>query len=187
MAGNFTSRFTPVECSMKASSAIVAEDQVVGMTTGELVLIRKLKGNMFQTVLRAELDADPEGGAAITVSTGADRIVFVFCLMFLAAFVALDLLWTLAYFRVFQSFQFSDEDRHNYLFVLMPFICTALGVGLYQLGRYASRDEGPFLTRLFVDATDAKPRGRAMKMNAPAPPKPKKPKESEGGPTIETA
>ena len=172
---------------MKAQSAIVAEDQVVGMATGELVLIRKLQGNMFHTVLRAELDSDPEGGAAITLSTGADRIVFVFCLVFLAAFVALDLLWSLAYFRVFQSFQFSDEDRHNYLFILMPFICTALGVGLYQLGRYASRDEGPFLLRLFVDATDAKSKGKAVKIAPPAPPKPKAPKDDPEDPQIETA
>ena len=171
---------------MKAQSAIVTEDQVVGMVTDELVLIRKEKGNMFQSVLRASLVPDSEG-TAITLSTGPDRIVLVFCLVFLAAFVALDLLWLLAYFRVFQSFQFGDEDRKNYLFILMPFICTALGVGLYQLGRYASRDEGPFLTRLFVDATDAKSKGKPVRMDAPPPPKPKARKESPDEPTIETA
>jgi len=185
MAGQFISRFTPVECSMKAQSAIVAEDQVVGMVTPELVLIRKEKGNMFQSVLRAKLAQDAEG-TAITLSTGADRIVLVFCLVFLAAFVALDVLWLLAYFRVFQSFQFSDDDRRNYLFILMPFICTALGVGLYQLGRHASRDEGPFLTRLFVDATDAKSRGKAVKMSAAPAPKPRGGKKSEDDSPIET-
>ena len=171
---------------MKAQAAIVTEDQVVGMVTPELVLIRKLKGNMFQSVLRAHLVQDPDG-TAITVSTGADRIVLAFCLMFLAAFIALDLLWLLAYFRVFQSFQFSDDDKKNYLFILMPFICTALGVGLYQLGRYASREEGPFLIRLFVDATDAKSKGKPVKMAAPTPPKPKAPKEDPENPSIETA
>ncbi len=166
--GYFVSRFTPVECSMKAQSAIVAEDQVVGMVTNSLVLIRKLKGNMFQTVLRARLEPDPDG-TSITVTTGMDRIVLVFCLIFLAAFVALCLLWTLAYARVFQSFQFSDEDRRNYLFILMPFICTLLGVGLAQAGRYVARDEGPFLTRLFVEATEAKPRSRAVPKAVPKP------------------
>ena len=184
--GQFTSRYTPVECSMKAQSAIVTEDQVVGMVTDELVLIRKLKGNMFQSVLRAKLVPDPDG-TAITLSTGADRIVLAFCLVFLAAFVALDLLWLLAYFRVFQSFQFSDDDKKNYLFILMPFICTALGVGLYQLGRHASRDEGPFLTRLFVDATDAKSKGKPVKIAAAPPPKPRAPKDDPDNPTIETA
>jgi len=169
---------------MKAQSAIVTEDEVVGMVTPELVLIRKLKGNMFQSVLRARLAQDSEG-TSILLTTGPDRIVLVFCLMFLAAFILLDLLWMLAYFRVFQSFQFSDDDRHNYLFVLMPFICTALGVGLYQLGRYSSRDEGPFLTRLFVDATDAKSRGKAVKIAAAAAPKPMA-KKSEDGDSIET-
>jgi hypothetical protein len=164
-AGQFFTRFTPVECALKAQAAIVAEDQVVGIAKSNLVLIRKLKGNMFQTVLRARLTQDPEG-TAITLTTGMDRIVLVFSMMFLGAFVALCLLWSLAYIRVFQSFQFSDEDRRNYLFVLMPFICTLLGVGLGQLGRYASRDEAPFLTRLFVDATEAKSR-KALAKAAP--------------------
>jgi hypothetical protein len=95
-----------------------------------------------------------------------DRIVLVFLLIFLAAFASLCLLWTLAYFRVFQSFQFSDEDKKNYLFILMPFICTGLGFALVQAGRYAARDEAPFLTRLFVEATDAKPKKGAPKPKA---------------------
>ena len=169
---------------MKAQSAIVAEDSVVGMVTPELVLIRKEQGNMFHTVLRARLSQEADG-TSIVLTTGADRIVMVFCYVFLAAFILLDVLWTVAYLRLFQSFQFSSDDRHNYLFILMPFICTALGVGLFQLGRYASRDEGPFLTRLFVDATDAKSKGKAVKMDAPAPPKPKAAKDE--GPSIETA
>ena len=185
MAGNFTSRFTPVEVSMKAQSAIVAEDQVVGMVTPELVLIRKEQSNMFHTVLRAELTPDPDG-TDIALSTGADRIVMVFCYVVLAAFIALDLLWIVAYSRLLQSFQFSDDDKRNYLFILMPFICTALGVGLFQLGRYASRDEGPFLTRLFVDATDAKSKGKAVKMAPPAAPRPK-PEKKSAEDSIETA
>ena len=184
--GQFISRFTPVECSIKAQAAIVAEEQVVGMVSDELVLIRKEKGNMFQSVLRAKLVPDPDG-TDITLSTGVDRIVLVFCLMFLAAFVLLDLLWLIAYSRVLQSFQFSDEDKRNYLFILMPFVCTALGVGLYQLGRHASRDEGPFLTRLFVDATDAKSKGKPVKMDAPAPPKPMAKKEDPDNPSIDLA
>jgi hypothetical protein len=140
---------------------------------------------MFQSVLRARMTQDPEG-TSILLTTGADRIVFVFCLMFLAAFIALDVLWLLAYFRVFQSFQFGDEDRRNYLFILMPFVCTALGIGLYQLGRYSSRADGPFLTRLFVDATDAKPKGKPVKMAAAPAPKPRAPKNSEDDPPIET-
>ena len=38
MASNFLSRLTPVECSMKAQAAIVAESEVVGVATDELVL-----------------------------------------------------------------------------------------------------------------------------------------------------
>src|SRR4051812_39505016 len=181
MAGQFVSRLTPVECSMKAQSAIVAEEQVVGVADSSLVLIRKLKGNMFQSVLRAKLEPDPDGGTAIELTTGMDRIVLVFCLLFLGAFVSLCVLWIIAYVRVIQSFQFSDDDRHNYLFVLMPFICTVLGVGLAQLGRYGSREEAPFLTRLFVDATDAK-KAKPVVKAAPkveAKPEPRAEAESE--------
>jgi|KBSMisStandDraft_5_1062788.scaffolds.fasta_scaffold61041_2 hypothetical protein len=170
--GYFTSRLSPVECSMKAQAAIVSEDQVVGMTTGSLVLIRKLKGNMFQSVLRARLDPDPEGGTAITLTTGVDRIVLVFLLFFLAAFLLICLAWIVAYLRVLQSFQFSDEDRKNYLFLLLPFVCVGLGFGLYYAGRFASKDEGPFLTRLFVEATDAKTKRAALKVAAKPAPKP---------------
>src|SRR3954468_12116174 len=166
--GNFTSRLSPVECSMKAQSAIVSEAEVVGMTTGSLVLIRKLKGNMFQSVLRAKLDPDPEGGTAITLTTGVDRIVLVFLLFFLVAFMLICGAWVIAYLRVLQSFQFSDEDRKNYLFLLLPFVCVGLGFALYYAGRFASKDEGPFLTRLFVDSTDAK-RKKAAPKEAPKP------------------
>ena len=177
-SGYFTSRYTPVECSMKAQSAIVAEEQVVGMATDSLVLIRKTKGNMFQTVLRARLERDTDG-TAITLSAGMDRIVMVFLLMFLGAFLLLCLTWTLAYFRVFQSFQFSDEDKKNYLFILMPFVCTALGVALVMAGRYVSKPEGPFLTRLFCDATDAKSRKAAPKAAPKSEPKPAPKVEAE--------
>lgn len=166
--GYFTSRFTPVECSMKAQAAIVSEDQVVGMATGSLVLIRKLKGNMFQTVLRAKLDPDPEGGSLITLTAGMDRIVLSFMLIFLAAFLFICGAWIVAYTRVLQSFQFSDEDRRNYLFLLLPFVCVGLGFALTYAGRFASKDEAPFLTRLFVEATEAKTKKVAPKA-APKP------------------
>src|SRR3954470_8186204 len=113
MAGQFVSRLTPVECSMKAQSAIVAEEQVVGVAEPSLVLIRKVKGNMFQTVLRAKLEPAPDGGGtAIALTTGMDAVVPVFFLLFLGAFLTLCVLWIVAYVRVIQSFQFSDEDRH---------------------------------------------------------------------------
>ena len=156
-ASGFFTRFTPVECSLKAQSAIVAEAQVVGVATDELVLVRNLKGNMFQTVLRAKLEA-AEDGTAIELSAGMDRIVFVFCCVFLAAFIGLTVMYLLAYLRVFQSFQFSDQDRKDWLFLSMPVMSMILGVGLVQLARYASRTEGPFLTRLILEATEAKPK-----------------------------
>jgi hypothetical protein len=86
--------------------------------------------------------------------------VFVFGCIFLAAFVAISIAFLLAYLRVFQSFQFSDEDRRNWLFLSLPLICAVLGVALAQLGRYQSRDEAPYLTRLLVEALDAKATGK---------------------------
>src|SRR5438067_4063785 len=109
-SGQFTSRFTPVECAMKAQSAIVSEADVVGVTSDTLVLIRKLQGNMFQTVLRARLTKQ-EDGTGIELSAGMDRIMFVFMCVFLAAFIAIAVVFLLAWLRVFQSFQFSDQDR----------------------------------------------------------------------------
>jgi hypothetical protein len=159
-AGHFFTRFTPVECALKAQAAIVAEDQVVGIATDSLVLIRKTKGNMFQTVLRAKLTKETDG-TGIVLTTGMDRIVFAFGCIFLAAFVVLAVLFAAAWLRIFQSFQFSDEDRRNWLFLSLPIISIGLGVGLAQLGRHLSRDEGPFLLRLFIDATEAKSKARA--------------------------
>jgi hypothetical protein len=151
----FFTRLSPVECALKARAAIVKEDQVVGVATDTLVLLRKLKGNMFQTVLRARLA--PEGdGTAITLTAGMDRIVFVFMCIFLAAFLIITVLFALAWLRVFESFQFSDADRRNWLFLSLPVVSIALGFGLVQLGRYVSREDGPFLTRLFLEATEAK-------------------------------
>jgi hypothetical protein len=161
----FFTRLSPVECAMKAEAAIVAEPDVVGMASDTLVLVRKLKGNMFQTVARAKLTKESEG-TGIDLTTGMDRIVFVFGCIFLGAFLALSLMYLVAYLRVFQSFQFSDEDRKDWLFLSMPVLSMAVGVALAQLGRYAARDEAPFLRRLLVDALDAKPKGK------PAPPKP---------------
>src|SRR3954462_456042 len=143
----YTTRFTPVECAMKAQSAIVAEAQVVGVADADLVLVRKTQGNMFHTVVRAELTSASDG-TSIDLTAGMDRIVFVFCCILLAAFLAVNLIYIVAFLRIFQSFQFSDADRRDWLFVSMPLICVVLGVALVQLGRYASRHEGPFLTRL---------------------------------------
>jgi hypothetical protein len=91
-----------------------------------------------------------------------DRVVFVFGCIFLSAFLALALAFLLAYLRVFQSFQFSDEDRKNWLFLSLPLICAVLGVALAQLGRYQARDEAPFLTRLVVDALSATAVGKQV-------------------------
>jgi hypothetical protein len=151
----YSTRLTPVECAMRAQSAIVAEPEVVGIATDELVLVRKTKGNMFHTVVRAGLKAEPEG-TTIDLTAGMDRIVLVFACILLAAFVVVNIIYLVAFLRIFQSFQFSDQDRKDVLFVSMPLICVVLGVALVQLGRYASRTEGPFLTRLLVEAMDAK-------------------------------
>jgi len=150
---------------MKAEAAIVAEADVVGMATDSLVLVRKLKGNMFQTVARAKLTKESDG-TGIALTAGMDRVVFVFGCVFLGAFLALSIMYLVAYLRIIQSFQFSDADRKDWLFLSMPVLSMVIGVALAQLGRYAARDEGPFLRRLLVDALDAKPKGK------PAPPKP---------------
>jgi hypothetical protein len=152
----------PVECTLKAQAAIVAESAVVGMTTDSLVLVRKLKCNTFHTVVRAKLKPAPEG-TSIVLTAGMDRVVFVFGCIFLGAFLALSIAFLLAYLRVFQSFQFSDEDRKDWLFLSLPLISAVLGVVLAQLGRYQSRDEAPFLTRLVVDALDAKATGKQVR------------------------
>jgi len=89
-----------------------------------------------------------------------DRVTFVFGCIFLGAFLAISVAFLLAYLRVFQSFQFSDEDRRDWLFLTLPMISAVLGVALAQLGRYQSRDEAPFLTRLVVDALGAKATGK---------------------------
>jgi len=157
MASNsgYFSRLTPVECAMKAQAAIVAESEVVGVATDELVLVRKIKGNTFQTVLRAKLLNHPEG-TSIRLTAGMDRIVFVFACIFMAAFALISVAFLLAFLRVFTSFQFSDQDRKDWLFLSTPLLSLIVGVGLVQLGRYMSRHDAPFLTRLFIDATEAK-------------------------------
>ena len=63
--------------------------------------------------------------------------------------------------------QMPDEDRKDWLFLSMPVISAVLGVGLVQLGRYASRTEGPFLTRLIVEATEAKPKKAGPRLSPP--------------------
>jgi hypothetical protein len=157
----YITRLNPVECTLKAQAAIVAEPSVVGMTTDSLVLVRKLKTNTFHTVARVKLKPAPDG-TSITLTAGMDRVVFVFGCIFLGAFLAISVAFLLAYLRVFQSFQFSDEDRRNWLFLSLPLICAAVGLALAQLGRYQARDEAPFLTRMLVDALDAKATGRQV-------------------------
>src|SRR5580765_5587016 len=157
----YITRLNPVECTLKAQAAIVAEPSVVGMTTDSLVLVRKLKTNTFHTVARVKLKPAPDG-TSITLTPGMDRVVFVFGCIFLGAFLAISVAFLLAYLRVFQSFQFSDEDRRNWLFLSLPLICAAVGLALAQLGRNQARDEAPFLTRLVVDALGAKSTGKQV-------------------------
>jgi hypothetical protein len=169
----YITRLNPVECVLKAQAAIVAEPSVVGMTTDSLVLVRKLKTNTFHTVVRVKLKPEAEG-TGLALTAGMDRVVFVFGCIFLSAFLAISVAFLLAYLRVFQSFQFSDEDRRNWLFLTLPLICAVLGVALAQLGRYQSRDEAPFLTGLIMEALDAKSTGRQagpveVKARAPRP------------------
>jgi hypothetical protein len=155
----YVTRLNPVECTLKAQAAIVAEPSVVGMATDSLVLVRKLRCNTFHTVVRAKLKPTADG-TGVTLTAGMDRVVFVFACIFLGAFLAISVAFLLAYLRVFQSFQFSDEDRKDWLFLSLPLISAVLGVALAQLGRYQSRDEAPFLTRLVVDALGAKATGK---------------------------
>jgi hypothetical protein len=155
----YVTRFNSVECTLKAEAAIVAEPLVVGMATESVVLVRKLRCNTFHTVVRARLKPSTDG-TSITLTAGMDRVVFVFGCIFLGAFLAITVAFLLAYLRVFQSFQFSDEDRKDWLFLTLPLISAVLGVALAQLGRYQSRDEAPFLTRLVVDALGAKATGK---------------------------
>src|SRR5499427_2056104 len=157
----YVTRFNPVECTLKAEAAIVAEPSVVGMATESVVLVRKLRCNTFHTVLRAKLKPAADG-TSITLTAGMDRVTFVFGCIFLGAFLAISVAFLLAYLRVFQSFQFSDEDRKDWLFLTLPLISAILGVALVQLGRYQSRDEAPFLTGLIVDAVDAKSTARKV-------------------------
>ena len=148
-----------MECALKAQAAIVADAQVVGMATDGLVLVRMLKGNMFQTIARAKLKPETEG-TSIVLTAGMDRIVLVFACIVLAAFLCLNVIYLVAFLRVFQSFQFSDQDRKDWLFMSTPLISLLIGVALAQLGRYLARDEAPILIRLLVDAMEAKPKGR---------------------------
>ena len=157
-SGYFT-RFNSVECELKAQAAIVAEPAVVGYVSDSLVLVRKLKCNTFHTVVRAKLKPATDG-TSIQLTAGMDRVVFVFGCIFLGAFLAISVAFLLAYLRVFESFQFSDEDRKDWLFLTLPLISAVLGVALAQLGRYQSRDEAPFLTRLVVDALGANSTGK---------------------------
>ena len=161
----YVTRFNPVECTLKAEAAIVGEPAVVGYVADSLVLIRKLKCNTFHTVVRARLKPAADG-TTIQLTAGMDRVVFVFGCIFLGAFLAISVAFLLAYLRVFQSFQFSDEDRKDWLFLTLPLISAVLGMALAQLGRYQSRDEAPFLTRLVVDALGAKSTGREAALKA---------------------
>jgi len=160
----YVTRLNPVECELKAQAAIVAEPSVVGMVDESLVLVRKLKCNTFHTVVRAKLKPASDG-TSIQLTAGMDRVVFVFGCIFLGAFLALSVAFLLAYLRVFESFQFSDQDRKDWLFLSLPMISAVLGVVLAQLGRYQSRNEAPFLTRLVVDALAAKASAETARSN----------------------
>ena len=50
-----------------------------------------------------------------------------------------------------------------------PIVSIAIGFALVKLGRYQSRDEAPFLTRLFVEATEAKSKAKAVAAKSAAP------------------
>jgi sterol desaturase/sphingolipid hydroxylase (fatty acid hydroxylase superfamily) len=148
-------RLTPAECAIKAQSAIVTEAEVVGVSSDTLVLMRKLKGNTFQTVLRAKLTPLPDG-TSVLLTAGMDRVVFVFACIFMGAFAAIAVAFLVAFLGVFQSFQFSAQDRKDWLFLSTPLLALVAGVGLIRLGRYVSRHEGPFLKRLLHDALELK-------------------------------
>ena len=157
-SGRFT-RLTPAECAIKAQSAIVAEAEVVGVASDELVLMRKIKGNTFQTVLRAKLRPATEGatdGTSVLLTAGMDRVVLVFACIFMGAFAAIAVAFLVAFFGVFQSFQFSAQDRRDWLFLSTPLLALIAGVGLVRLGRYVSRHDAPFLRRLLEDALELK-------------------------------
>jgi hypothetical protein len=148
-------RLTPAECAIKAQSAIVAEEEVVGVATDELVLVRKIKGNTFQTVLRAKLRPEADG-TTVRLTTGMDRVVLVFSCIFMGAFAVIAVAFLVAFLGVFQSFQFSQQDRRDWLFLSTPLLALIAGIGLIRLGRYVSRHEAPFLSRLLHDALDLK-------------------------------
>jgi hypothetical protein len=160
MADKYFTRITPMQCALKAQAAIVAEPLVVGYATISKVLLKKAKGsNTFQTVVQAKMKPEAEG-TTIMLTAGMDPIVFVFGCIFLGAFILIEVLFVIAALRVFQSFQFSAEDRRNWLFLFSPLIAAAAGVGLARLGRYMAREDDAFLTSLFVDAVDARARSK---------------------------
>ena len=148
-------RLTPAECAIKAQSVIVAEEEVVGVATDELVLMRKIKGNTFQTVLRAKLKQESDG-TTVRLTTGMDRVVLVFSCIFMGAFAAIAVAFLVAFLGVFQSFQFSQQDRKDWLFLSTPVLALIAGIGLIRLGRYVSRHDAPFLSRLLHDALELK-------------------------------
>jgi hypothetical protein len=148
-------RLTPAECAIKAQSAIVAEEEVVGVASDTLVLMRKIKGNTFQTVLRAKLKPEADG-TTVRLTAGMDRVVLVFSCIFMVAFAVIAVAFLVAFLRVFQSFQFSAQDRKDWLFLSTPLLALIAGVALIRLGRHVSRHDAPFLRRLLEDALDLK-------------------------------
>lgn len=158
-SGYFT-RLTPAECAIKAQSAIVAEADVVGVATDTLVLMRKIKGNTFQTVLRARLKPETDG-TSVLLTAGMDRVVLVFACIFLGAFAAIAIAFVVASLGVFLSFQFSAQDRKDWLFLSTPLLSLIAGIGLVRLGRYVGRHDAPFLSRVLLDALDLKTTAKA--------------------------
>ena len=160
MADKYFTRLAPMQCALKAQSAIVAEPLVVGYATISKVLLKKAKGNnTFQTVVQARLKPEAEG-TTIMLTAGMDPIILVFGCIFLGAFILIEVLFMIAALRVFQSFQFSAEDRRNWLFLFSPLIAAAAGVALACLGRSLAREDDVFLTRLVVDAVEARARSK---------------------------
>src|SRR5262249_54248653 len=107
------------------------------------------------TVLRAKLTPESDG-TTVRLTTGMDRVVLVFSCIFMGAFGAIAVAFLVAFLGMFQSFQFSQQDRRDWLFLSTPLLALIAGIGLIRLGRYVSRHDAPVLRRLLHDALELK-------------------------------